>query len=236
MRMKILVTKNKEEASQKAFELLQTDIINGAQVLGLATGSSQLGLYQKMTNSPVDYSNLISINLDEYVGLKPTDPQSYHYFMEHHLFTQKPFVKSFIPDGSNLNATKVINHYNQILATYPIDTQILGIGNNGHIGFNEPGTPFDSQTHKVKLTPATINANARFFTSSKDVPTEAYTMGIGSILQAKHIILLAFGEQKADAINKMVNGKITTAVPASALQQHPNVTVILDKQAASKLN
>lgn len=235
MRMKILVTKNKEEASQKAFKLLQTDIINGAQVLGLATGSSPLGLYQKMTNSPVDYSNLISINLDEYVGLKSTDPQSYHYFMEHHLFTQKPFAKSFIPDGSNLNATKVINHYNQILATYPIDTQILGIGNNGHIGFNEPGTPFDSQTHKVKLTPATINANARFFTSSKDVPTEAYTMGIGSILQAKHIILLAFGEQKADAINKMVNGKITTAVPASILQKHPNVTVILDKQAASKL-
>lgn len=235
MRMKILVTKNKEEASQKAFKLLQTDIINGAQVLGLATGSSPLGLYQKMTNSPVDYSNLISINLDEYVGLKPTDPQSYHYFMEHHLFTQKPFAKSFIPDGSNLNATKVINHYNQILATYPIDTQILGIGNNGHIGFNEPGTPFDSQTHKVKLTPATINANARFFTSSKDVPTEAYTMGIGSILQAKHIILLAFGEQKADAINKMVNGKVTTAVPASVLQKHPNVTVILDKQAASKL-
>ena len=233
--MKILVTKNKEEASQKAFKLLQTDIINGAQVLGLATGSSPLGLYQKMTNSPVDYSNLISINLDEYVGLKSTDPQSYHYFMEHHLFTQKPFAKSFIPDGSNLNATKVINHYNQILATYPIDTQILGIGNNGHIGFNEPGTPFDSQTHKVKLTPATINANARFFTSSKDVPTEAYTMGIGSILQAKHIILLAFGEQKADAINKMVNGKITTAVPASVLQKHPNVTVILDKQAASKL-
>ena len=234
--MKILVTKNKEVASQNAFEFLQTDIINGAQVLGLATGSSPLGLYQKMTNSSVDYSNLISINLDEYVGLKSTDPQSYHYFMEHHLFTQKPFAKSFIPDGSNLNATKVINHYNQILATYPIDTQILGIGNNGHIGFNEPGTPFDSQTHKVKLTPATINANARFFTSSKDVPTEAYTMGIGSILQAKHIILLAFGEQKADAINKMVNGKITTAVPASALQQHPNVTVILDKQAASKLN
>ena len=235
MRMKILVTKSKEVASQNAFEFLQTDIINGAQVLGLATGSSPLGLYQKMTNSSVDYSNLISINLDEYVGLKSTDPQSYHYFMEHHLFTQKPFAKSFIPDGSNLNATKVINHYNQILATYPIDTQILGIGNNGHIGFNEPGTPFDSQTHKVKLTPATINANARFFTSSKDVPTEAYTMGIGSILQAKHIILLAFGEQKADAINKMVNGKITTAVPASALQQHPNVTVILDKQAASKL-
>lgn len=188
-----------------------------------------------MTNSSVDYSNFISINLDEYVGLKSTDPQSYHYFMKHHLFTQKPFAKSFIPDGSNLNATEVINHYNQILATYPIDTQILGIGNNGHIGFNEPGTSFDSQTHKVKLTPATINANARFFTSRKDVPTEAYTMGIGSILQAKHIILLAFGEQKADAINKMVNGKITTAVPASALQKHPNVTVILDKQAASKI-
>ncbi|MBB1095174.1 glucosamine-6-phosphate deaminase [Limosilactobacillus sp. BG-MG3-A] len=233
--MKILVTKNKEEASKNAFEILQTDIINGAQVLGLATGSSPLGLYQKMTSSSVDYSNLISINLDEYVGLKPTDPQSYHYFMEHHLFAQKPFAKSFIPDGSNPNADEVINHYNQILATYPIDTQILGIGNNGHIGFNEPGTPFNSQTHQVKLTPTTINANARFFTSSNDVPTEAYTMGIGSILQANHIILLAFGKPKADAINKMINGKITTRVPASALQKHPNVTVILDEQAASKL-
>ena len=199
--MKILVTKNKAEASKNAFELLQTDIMNGAQVLGLATGSSPLGLYQKMTSSSVDYSNLISINLDEYVGLKPTDPQSYHYFMEHHLFAQKPFAKSFIPDGSNPNADEVINHYNQILATYPIDTQILGIGNNGHIGFNEPGTPFNSQTHQVKLTPTTINANARFFTSSNDVPTEAYTMGIGSILQANHIILLAFGKPKADAIN-----------------------------------
>ena len=123
--MKILVTKNKEVASQKAFKLLQTDIINGAQVLGLATGSSPLGLYQKMTSSSVDYSNLISINLDEYVGLKSTDPQSYHYFMKHHLFAQKPFTKSFIPDGSNLNATEVINHYNQILATYPIDMTII---------------------------------------------------------------------------------------------------------------
>lgn len=234
--MKILVTNNKEEAGKKAFDLLQSDINNGARVLGLATGSSPLGLYHQMTKSSTDYSHLVSINLDEYVGIEPTNPESYHYFMQEHLFAQKPFAKSFIPDGSNLDANYVTSHYDQILANYSIDTQILGIGNNGHIGFNEPGTPFDSQTHKVKLTPATIQANARFFTSSEDVPTEAYTMGIGSIMKAKHIILLAFGEQKAAAINAMVNGKVTTAVPASVLQHHPNTTVIIDQQAASKLS
>ncbi|WP_302118544.1 glucosamine-6-phosphate deaminase [uncultured Limosilactobacillus sp.] len=233
--MNILVMKNKEEASKKAFDLLSADISNGAKVLGLATGSSPVGLYDQIVSSSLDCSQLISINLDEYVGIKPTNPQSYHFFMQQHLFNQKPFAKSFIPDGSNLDADYVTTHYNQILATYPIDTQILGIGNNGHIGFNEPGTPFDIQTHKVHLTSATIKANSRFFASKNDVPHAAYTMGIGSIMKAKHIILLAFGEQKADAIAATVNGKITTAVPASVLQQHPNVTILVDRQAAQKL-
>ncbi|MBB1069735.1 glucosamine-6-phosphate deaminase [Limosilactobacillus sp. RRLNB_1_1] len=233
--MNILVMKNKEEASKKAFDLLLADINNGAKVLGLATGSSPVGLYDQIVSSSLDCSQLISINLDEYVGIKPTNPQSYHFFMQQHLFSQKPFAKSFIPDGSNLDADYVTTRYNQILTAHPIDTQILGIGNNGHIGFNEPGTPFDIQTHKVRLTSATIKANSRFFTSSNDVPHAAYTMGIGSIMKAKHIILLAFGEQKADAIAATVNGKITTAVPASVLQRHPNVTILVDQQAAQKL-
>ncbi|MRN07727.1 glucosamine-6-phosphate deaminase [Lactobacillus sp. 0.1XD8-4] len=233
--MKVLVMKNKEEASKRAFELLLADIKNGGHILGLATGSTPLDLYQQIVKSDLDCSKLISINLDEYVGIAPTNPQSYHYFMQHNLFDQKPFMKSFIPDGMNFNAAEVIKHYNQVLKNYPIDTQILGIGTNGHIGFNEPGTAFDSQTHQVKLTTATIKANARFFASAAEVPQKAYTMGIGSIMKAKHIILLAFGKQKAAALTATINGPLTTEVPASILQSHPNVTILADQAAASKL-
>lgn len=234
--MQIIVTKNKEEASKQAFKLLQADIANGALTLGLATGSTPVGLYQEICSSNLELSQLTSINLDEYVGISPANPQSYHYFMQEHLFNQKTFKESFIPDGTNLNANEVISEYDQIIAEHPIDTQILGIGQNGHIGFNEPGTPFTSKTHKVKLTRSTIDANARFFTSPADVPHEAYTMGIGSIIKAKHIILMAFGKQKAAAIAATVNGKVTTDVPASILQQHPNTTIIVDQDAASKLS
>lgn len=233
--MRVIITKDKNEASKEAFDYLHNDIKNGAKVLGLATGSTPLGLYNEMINSQLDCTNLVSVNLDEYVGIAPSNPQSYHYFMQHNLFDKKPFKHSFIPDGQNLDAEAVISQYNQILDEYPIDTQILGIGANGHIGFNEPGTPFNIKTHKVQLTSSTIQANARFFASPREVPHEAYTMGIGSIMNAKHIILLAFGKQKADAIVRTINGDVTTDVPASVLQRHPNVTVILDHDAASEL-
>ncbi|WP_076459450.1 glucosamine-6-phosphate deaminase [Limosilactobacillus caccae] len=233
--MQVIITENKIAASKKAFSLLQQDIAQGATVLGLATGSTPVGLYDEICASELDCSALTAVNLDEYVGIAPTNPQSYHHFMHQHLFSKKPFKQSFIPDGTNRNADEVIAEYNQVLADHPIDTQILGIGQNGHIGFNEPGTPFDSQTHKVQLTASTIAANARFFASPAEVPSEAYTMGIGSIMQAKHIILMAFGEQKAAAIAATVDGEVTPAVPASVLQTHPNATIIIDRPAASQL-
>lgn len=234
--MQVIICNNKEDASKKAFDLLRADINNGAQVLGLATGSTPVGLYDRLCASPLDCSGLTSINLDEYVGIAPTNPQSYHYFMHQHLFAKKPFKESFIPDGTNLNAAEATANYDRIIAMHPIDTQLLGIGQNGHIGFNEPGTPFDSQTHKVQLTASTIAANARFFASPAEVPHEAYTMGIGTIMKSKHIILLAFGNKKAAAIAAAVNGPVTPAVPASVLQHHPRVTVIVDQAAASQLD
>ena len=149
------------------------------------------------------------------------------------LFNVKPFKKSYIPDGKK--GEEACAEYNQILKEHPIDLQILGLGQNGHIGFNEPGTPFTTPTHKVQLTKSTIEANKRFFDCVEDVPTEAYSMGIDSIMQAKSIILLAYGEKKADAVAKMIQGEITEDLPASILQKHPDVTIIIDEAAAKDL-
>lgn len=234
--MRIIKTATPQEGSQKAYQLVTTAIAEGARVLGLATGSTPLGLYKLMREGNQDYRTLVSVNLDEYVGIQPDNPQSYHYFMQHHLFAAKPFKQSYLPDGTNLDAKTVTKQYDQILAANPIDLQILGIGRNGHIGFNEPGTPFDSRTHRVKLTESTIKANARFFADQSAVPRYAYTMGIGSIMQAKQILLLAFGAAKADAVCQAVCGAVTPAVPASVLQRHPNITVIADQAAAAKLS
>lgn len=233
--MKVIQCADANAGSRAAFDLLAQELKAGAKVWGLATGSTPLGLYQDICASDLDLTSLTSINLDEYVGIPADNPQSYHYFMRKHLFNAKPFKQSFLPDGTNLNTEEVTQNYERLLRKYPIDVQILGIGRNGHIGFNEPGTGFDSKTHKVKLTPSTIKANARFFTNPAKVPQYAYTMGIGSIMQAKKIILLAFGASKADAIDQAVQGTVTTAVPASVLQNHPNVTVIVDKAASAKL-
>lgn len=234
--MKIITAKTAAEASARAFDIVsklaQHDQL---QVMGLATGSTPLDLYKQIRESALDFSQCMSVNLDEYVGLKPTDPQSYHYFMQEHLFNAKPFKESFFPDGTNPDAGEVTRRYDEILAQHPIDLQILGIGRNGHIGFNEPGTSFDSHTHRVALTASTIAANARFFDNQDEVPRYAYTMGIASIMAAKRIILLAFGDAKAEAIRQTVNRPVTPDVPASVLQRHPNVTVVLDEAAASQL-
>lgn len=234
--MKIITAKTAVKASARAFdivsELAQHDQL---QVMGLATGSTPLNLYKQIRESALDFSQCTSVNLDEYVGLKPTGPQSYHYFMQEHLFNAKPFKESFFPDGTNPDAGEVTRRYDEILAQHPIDLQILGIGRNGHIGFNEPGTAFDSHTHQMALTASTIEANARFFNNPDEVPRYAYTMGIASIMAAKRIILLAFGDEKAEAIRQTVDGPVTPEVPASVLQRHPNVTVVLDEAAASQL-
>lgn len=234
--MKTIIVKNQLEGGKVAFDLLKESLAAGAQTLGLATGSSPIALYQEMIESDVDFSELYSVNLDEYVGLAPADhEQSYHAFMQEHLFNAKPFKESFLPDGMAEDLEQAAKDYDDILSQHVIALQILGIGSNGHIGFNEPGTSFDSQTHVVDLTDSTIESNSRFFASRDQVPTKAISMGIASIMAAKKIILFAYGDKKADAIFKMVKGPVTEEVPASVLQHHPDVTLILDEAAAAKL-
>ena len=220
--MKVIKVENQVEGGKVAFEILKEKLANGAQTLGLATGSSPLEFYKEIVESDLDFSNLTSVNLDEYVGLDGDNPQSYRYFMQENLFNQKPFKESFLPCGVKDNAEEEVERYNQILADHPVDLQILGIGRNG-------------QTHLVELDQSTIEANARFFDKIEDVPTQAISMGIKNILDAKSIILFAYGESKAEAIAGTVSGPVTESLPASSLQNHPDVTIIADAEALSLL-
>lgn len=233
--MQIIRVANAEEGGKKAFELIKEGMSNGAKVLGLATGSTPETLYKEMTASDVDFTEMTSVNLDEYVGLGGEDEQSYRYFMNKHLFDKKPFKETFVPNGKAEDLDAASAEYEKIIDAHPVDIQILGIGQNGHIGFNEPGTPLDSLTHVVELTESTINANKRYFDKVEDVPTRAVSMGIGSIMKGKKMILMAYGEAKAEAIKGMIDGPVTTDMPASALQNHQDVVVIIDDAAASKL-
>lgn len=233
--MQIIRVANAEEGGKKAFELIKEGMNNGAKVLGLATGSTPETLYKEMTASDVDFTEMTSVNLDEYVGLGGEDEQSYRYFMNKHLFDKKPFKETFVPNGKAEDLDAASAEYEKIIDAHPVDIQILGIGQNGHIGFNEPGTPLDSLTHVVELTESTINANKRYFDKIEDVPTRAVSMGIGSIMKGKKMILMAYGEAKAEAIKGMIDGPVTTDMPASALQNHQDVVVIIDDAAASKL-
>lgn len=233
--MQIIRVANAEEGGKKAFELIKEGMNNGAKVLGLATGSTPETLYKEMTASDVDFTEMTSVNLDEYVGLGGEDEQSYRYFMNKHLFDKKPFKETFVPNGKAEDLDAASAEYEKIIDAHPVDIQILGIGQNGHIGFNEPGTPLDSLTHVVELTESTINANKRYFDKVEDVPTRAVSMGIGSIMKGKKMILMAYGEAKAEAIKEMIDGPVTTDMPASALQNHQDVVVIIDDAAASKL-
>ncbi|HAP4421305.1 TPA: glucosamine-6-phosphate deaminase [Enterococcus faecalis] len=233
--MQIIRVANAEEGGKKAFELIKEGMNNGAKVLGLATGSTPETLYKEMTASDVDFTEMTSVNLDEYVGLGGEDEQSYRYFMNKHLFDKKPFKETFVPNGKAEDLDAASAEYEKIIDAHPVDIQILGIGQNGHIGFNEPGTPLDSLTHVVELTESTINANKRYFDKVEDVPTRAVSMGIGSIMKGKKMILMAYGEAKAEAIKGMIEGPVTTDMPASALQNHQDVVVIIDDAAASKL-
>ncbi len=196
--MQIIRVANAEEGGKKAFELIKEGMNNGAKVLGLATGSTPETLYKEMTASDVDFTEMTSVNLDEYVGLGGEDEQSYRYFMNKHLFDKKPFKETFVPNGKAEDLDAASAEYEKIIDAHPVDIQILGIGQNGHIGFNEPGTPLDSLTHVVELTESTINANKRYFDKVEDVPTRAVSMGIGSIMKGKKMILMAYGEAKAE--------------------------------------
>jgi len=233
--MKVIRVKDANECGKKAFEIIKDGMENGVKVLGLATGSTPETLYKEMTTSDLDFSDMTSVNLDEYVGLDGSDDQSYRYFMNDHLFNKKPFKETFVPNGKAEDLEAECKRYDEVIAEHPLDLQVLGIGRNGHIGFNEPGTPFDVTTHVVELTESTIEANKRYFDKVEDVPTHALSMGIGSIMQSKKILLMAFGTDKADAIKGMIDGEVTVDLPASVLQNHADVTVIIDEDAASKL-
>ena len=231
--MKKILVKNQVEGGQVAFDLLKESLAAGAQTLGLATGSSPIALYQEMVESDVVFSELYSVNLDEYVGLAPDHEQSYHAFMKAQLFDAKPFKESFLPDGMAEDLEQAAKDYDHVLAQHAIDLQILGIGSNGHIGFNEPGDCFRKETHVVELTQNTIEANARFFENEAAVPKKAITMGIGCIMAARRVLLVASGANKAEAVYRTVCGPITPQCPASILQLHNDVVIVGDEEALS---
>lgn len=234
--MDIQIFDTSKEASKAVFEEFKQALANDAKVFGLATGSTPEDLYEYIINSDLDFSDAIAINLDEYYGLPADHAESYATFMKEHLFNHKPFKETYIPNGLAEDVDAETARYDAIIDENPVDVQILGIGQNAHIGFNEPGASKDVTTHLADLTESTIQANARFFDTIEEVPTQAFSMGLASILKSKHILLLAFGENKAQAVKDMIEGPVTSKVPASYLQEHPNVTVFLDSAAASLLN
>ncbi|MEJ8766682.1 glucosamine-6-phosphate deaminase [Oceanobacillus sp. HCA-5259] len=237
--MNVIKVKDYDEMSEKATEFM-VDRINSLKnpVLGLATGSTPEGLYQRIIEKhqqdEVSFKNVTTFNLDEYVGLEQNDSNSYYNFMNEKLFSHVDIAadRVHIPNGVAADLEKeCMEHERAIEQAGGIDVQVLGIGGNGHIGFNEPGTSFDSKTHIVDLDESTIQANARFFHSIEEVPTQAISMGIETIMNSKEILLLVSGEAKADATAKLLHGDISEDFPASILKKHENVTVIVDQAA-----
>ena len=241
--MKIYCAENYEAMGRIAANIIGAQVILKPDcVLGLATGSTPLSTYKNLVaayeNGDLDFSKVTSVNLDEYKGLSGDSDQSYRYFMNTNLFDYINIDKSrtFVPNGLEPDSEKACKEYDAIVAaTGGVDIQLLGIGHNGHIGFNEPAPVFAKGTQCVDLAQSTIDANKRFFEKEEDVPRQAYTMGIGTIMSAKKILLIATGEGKADIMAKSFAGPITPEVPASILQLHPDVTVVGDKAALSKL-
>lgn len=242
--MKLIVVNNYEELSKVAAKEFSKIIKEKENVvLGLATGGSPVGMYKELIRmyeqKELNFSKTTTVNLDEYIGLNPEHNQSYRYFMNNNLFNHINIDKSntFVPNGLAEDLEAQCKEYDQKIAELGgIDIQLLGVGNNGHIAFNEPNNELSSGTHIISLTDNTIEANARFFDNIDDVPRKAITMGVGGIMKAKKIILIASGESKAEAIKGIFSGKITTANPATMLQMHRDVTVIVDEAAAKLIN
>ena len=240
--MKIVITKDYEELSEKAAEAMLAVVKSTPNaVLGLATGTTPLGLYARLiedhkTNG-TDYKNIRTVNLDEYKGLPDSHEQSYAYFMRHNLFEGLGIApeQTNIENGMAEDEEGECARYDALLDAMPRDIQLLGLGSNGHIAFNEPNTPFGGGTHVVSLAESTIKDNARLFASPDEVPRKAFTMGIRHIMQSRRILILTSGANKADAVCKMAKGSVTEDVPASVLQLHPDCTLIVDEAAAAKL-
>ena len=241
--MRVYQVKDYDAMSRKAANVISAQVIMKPDcVLGLATGSSPLGTYKQLiewcSNGDLDFSQVKSVNLDEYKGLPRDNDQSYYYFMYNNLFKHINIDvdNTNVPNGMEPDAEKECLRYENVIASLGgVDLQLLGLGRNGHIGFNEPDDTFGNITHCVNLTESTIDANKRFFASADDVPRQAYTMGIGTIMKAKKILLIVSGEDKADAIYNSVCGPITPKCPGSILQLHKNVVLVADEAALSKL-
>lgn len=237
--MKIYQTADYQEMSRRTADILAAQIRQKPDsVLGLATGSTPIGTYEELVrryeSGALDLSRVRTVNLDEYKGLTRDDVQSYYYFMDRHLFSRVNISaeNTYIPDGSQPDADAECARYEDILSRLNgVDIQLLGLGHNGHIGFNEPADAFARTTHCVDLSQSTIDANKRFFEREEDVPRQAYTMGIGTIMRARKILLMVSGADKAEILRTALCGPVTPRVPASILQFHPDVTVIADRAA-----
>ena len=239
--MKVIVVKDYEQMSDKAFEIMKQVVVSNPNgVLGLATGTTPIGLYKRMIEDckqGTSYKNIKTVNLDEYKGLDVNSDQSYVYFMRDNLFNHIDIDlnNTNIENGKAENAEEECARYNALLDVLQQDIQLLGLGSNGHIAFNEPGTPFGSVTHVVDLQESTIKDNARLFNDISEVPRQAFTMGLKNIMNAKKILILASGANKAKAVYGMIHGEVTESLPASVLQLHPDCTLIVDEAAASLL-
>ena len=241
--MKIYKAKDYKDMSRKAANIISAQVIMKPNcVLGLATGSTPIGTYDQLVEwynkGDLDFSEVTTVNLDEYKGLPRTNDQSYYYFMHQHLFDRVNInpEQTNVPNGMEPDAEKECGRYEELIRSVGgVDLQLLGLGHNGHIGFNEPGAAFEKETHCVDLTESTIEANKRFFESADDVPKQAYTMGIKTIMQAKKILIVVNGEGKADIVERAFFGPVTPEVPASILQMHNDVTLVGDEAALSKV-
>ncbi|KAB7707200.1 glucosamine-6-phosphate deaminase [Bacillus aerolatus] len=241
--MKLIKVKDYNELSETAARLVLEKVkANPDIVLGLATGGTPEGMYKRLVedhrSAGTSYKNVTTFNLDEYAGLSQADPNSYYAYMREHLFDHIDVPKEnvHLPDGEKEDLDAECIQYEQLIKEAGnVDLQVLGIGGNGHIGFNEPGTPFDSHTHVVTLDESTREANARYFSSLDEVPTQALTMGIQTIMRAKEIVLLASGKSKAEAVAQLLKEEANENFPASILTTHPNVTVIVDEEATASV-
>ena len=241
--MKIYKAKDYKDMSRKAANIISAQVIMKPNcVLGLATGSTPIGTYDQLVEwynkGDLDFSEVTTVNLDEYKGLPRTNDQSYYYFMHQHLFDRVNIdpERTNVPNGMDPDAEKECGRYEELIRSLGgVDLQLLGLGHNGHIGFNEPGEAFEKETHCVDLTESTIEANKRFFASADDVPKQAYTMGIKTIMQAKKILIVVNGENKADIVERAFFGPVTPEVPASILQLHNDVTLVGDEAALAKI-
>lgn len=240
--MKVIIVKNHEEMSRQGADIIANQIKTKANsVLGLATGSTPEQTYANLIamnkDGEISFKDITTFNLDEYVGLDGDHKKSYRFFMNEQLFNHVDIDKSrtFVPSGIGNIESNAKDFESKISELGPIDLQLLGLGGNAHIGFNEPGAPENGRTTEVDLTESTIEANKRFFKSADEVPKTAISMGVGTIMDAKSILLLASGEGKAQAVRDMIEGDITVDVPASFLQKHSNVTIVIDEAAAKLL-